>query len=104
MSLFRSLQKSAFWSPLLLGMLAILSFSEERFATEDRDTSIVSQQAFYIGDFADYSEPEQAAFLFFQPGLFAFSLQQAVEFCEFLVKPYRLLSVTQPPIRAGPVV
>lgn len=99
---FRSLQKTAFWSPFLFGLLALLSFSAERFITGEAETAIVNQQSFHPSDFADYSEPEQAAFLIFIPTLSVFSLKQAVEFCEFFAKPYRLLSLKQPPIRAGP--
>lgn len=103
MALLRSFHKSAFWSPFLLGLLAILTLPADGVAREARDTTIFNEQAFSLSEVAEQNESEQAAFLILTPTLSHFSYRQAVEFCKFSAKPYRLLSVTQPPIRAGPL-
>lgn len=49
------------------------------------------------------AESEQAHFLQQSDLSLSFaSVKQAVEFCEFFTKLYRLFNVSNPPIRAGP--
>lgn len=106
MTLFRQLHKSAFWSQLLLSMLAVLALPTSQPSLNEVDLPAVAKSQ--NTDWSELSliqkvETEQAHLLL-QPEIPTIAALQGVIFCEFLAKPYRLHNVVQPPIRAGPFV
>lgn len=101
MGLFRQLHKSAFWSQLLLGMVAILALPVPQTARDAEQNPV--EQTLNLSELsAQQAEIEQAHFIS-QQQISIQIAQQAVTFCEFFAKPYRLQSVANPPIRAGPL-
>ncbi|MGX2948973.1 secA translation cis-regulator SecM [Frederiksenia canicola] len=102
MGLFRQLHKSAFWSQLLLGMVAILALPTAEVAKETEQSPVA--QTLTVSEFAaQQADIEQAHFLS-QTQHSVQIVKQAVVFCEFFAKSYRLYAITNPPIRAGPFV
>lgn len=102
MMLFSHFPKSAFWSHILLGMVAVFALPSLPNIEPNEAAERVEQRL----NFAELKKAETEQTFFLQqeqPNRCILPLQ-AVEFCEFFAKPYRLLSFTQPPIRAGPVV
>lgn len=104
MRFFSQLHKPAFWSQFLLGMVAILALPAVANLEERHAEPVADQQILRLSDLSalKLSEIEQTFFLQQVPQSFTIQPKQAVEFCEFFAKPYRLLSLSQPPIRAGP--
>lgn len=98
---FSSFSKSAFWSPFLLGLVAF--FALPAVSVEANASRPAVEQHVLRVEQALSQQAEITQSLFLQQTS-SFSLSQAVEFCEFFAKPYRLLGFSQPPIRAGPVV
>lgn len=106
MERFSSFSKSAFWSQFLLGLVAIFALPAVSSYENRVESPSIAQQVLMLSEssVAKKTELEQTFFLqtlTLSPVIFPL---QTVEFCEFFAKPYRLLSVEQPPIRAGPVV
>lgn len=111
MGLFRQLHKSAFWSQFLFGMFAILALPIPQTpspvaSTNNEAEQNTIQQTLTLSELVanQQAENEQVYFLFQSPFAFQYVVKQAVVFCKFFAKSYRLESVINPPIRAGPVV
>lgn len=102
MTFFSHFPKSAFWSHILLGMVAVFSLPVlPETAQANAGEEIVGQQ-FSVVELKK-TDTEQPLFLQQAQPTRQLHLQQAVEFCEFSAKLYRLLIVSNPPIRAGPL-
>lgn len=106
MVFFRQLHKSAFWSQLLLGMVAILALPTISQSETDTPQNNYVQQSLTLSELVAFQpiDSEQAHFLFQPEFSFQQTVKQAVIFCQFLTGSYRLESTPNPPIRAGPVV
>lgn len=103
MALFIRFSKPAFWTQFLVGILAVFALPAVS-AQENYSENIVDQQLLNTVEMVKQTECEQSLFLQQDSLNPIISTQQAVEFCIFSAKLYRLESVTNPPIRAGPVV
>lgn len=100
MGLFRQLHKSAFWSQLLLGVVAILALPVPQAANEAEQNPI--EQMLSLNELSlQQADIEQAHFIA-QQQISIQVVKQAVIFCEFFAKSYPLQTVINPPIRAGP--
>lgn len=105
MKRFSNFSKPAFWSQFLLGLVAMLSLPAISPAVENVSPTVVERQVSSFNSFSlQKAERVQAQRPLWLPQTFFSLNKQAVEFCEFFAKPYRLLGFSQPPIRAGPVV
>lgn len=106
MERFSSFSKSAFWSQFLLGLVAIFALPAVSSPANSVENPSIAQQVVTLSEYSVAKKMEREQTLFLQVlELSPFpSLSQAVEFCEFFTKPYRLLGFSLPPIRAGPVV
>ncbi|MDO4697532.1 MAG: secA translation cis-regulator SecM [Pasteurellaceae bacterium] len=103
MGIFRQLHKSAFWSQLLLGMLAVLSLPEAQAVTNPAQPTI--QQSYHLNERSAIQQVERQAIHFLaQTQAIQHAHSQGVTFCRFLARSYPLQSTTPPPIRAGPLV
>lgn len=101
MGIFRQLHKSAFWSQLLLGMVAILSLPAAE-AVPNTAQSNAIQQSYHLSELVatQQAESEQAHFLAQHQTIQ--QAQQRVKICKMFAKIYPLYAVAPPPIRAGP--
>lgn len=105
MKRFSNFSKPAFWSQFFLGLVAMFSLPTISPAVENVSLTVVERQVTSVSSFSlEKAERDQAQRLqWLSPTSFSLN-KQAVEFCEFFAKPYRLLSFKLPPIRAGPLV
>lgn len=102
MTLFSHLPKSFFWSHILLGVLAVFSLPASQGVESHLVGEEIVEQRLNFSELKK-AETEQALFLQQEQQNASLQPRQAVEFCEFFAKPYRLLSLSPPPIRAGPI-
>lgn len=103
MKAFRYFSKSAFWSQFLVGLVAIFALphlGSDHPQNETTNAQIIAQKNLSN----DSIEAEQPYFVRFDSPTIPYQSLQAVTFCEFFVKSYRLDHTTNPPIRAGPQV
>lgn len=107
MRLFKQLHKSAFWSQLLLGMVAILALPIPQSSNEIENNPI--QQTLALSELVAQAQSQfdEAHIHLFLQDLFSHQeviIKQAVTFCQFFASYYRFDTAINPPIRAGPVV
>lgn len=100
---FRHFHKTPFWSQLLFGMFAMLALPEIQVvsANESEQETVINQAVVQQEQVAADSE-QQSPFIIEQRSLLAEIKPQAVTFCEFFAKSYRLDRQNVYPIRAGP--
>lgn len=103
MGLFRQLYKSAFWSQLFLGMVAILALPIVQTPSDTERNTI--EQTLTLSELVTHQHIDTEPAYFLSQTDFSVQIsKQAVAFCPFLATSYRLDSTTNPPIRAGPIV
>lgn len=102
MALFSRFSKPAFWTQFLIGILAV--FALPAVSSQDSLSENIADQQQLVNTIEQVKQAECEQCLFLQQDSYnaAIPHKQAVEFCIFSAKLYRLESVTNPPIRAGP--
>lgn len=104
---FSGLSKSAFWSQFLFGIVAIFALPAVSSIESIQTESVANQQILRLNELSSIKlnkDVEQPLFLQHLPQTLIVQSIQAADFCEFLAKPYCLLSRQKPPIRAGPLL
>lgn len=101
---FRHFHKTPFWSQLLLGMFAMFALPEMQAVNtnESEQETVINQSVIQFEQFALESE-QQSPFILEKQLLLVEKTPQAVHFCEFFAKSYRLDKFNLYPIRAGPL-
>ncbi|MBF0785090.1 DUF2547 family protein [Muribacter muris] len=99
---FRYFSKSAFWSPFLVGLVAIFALphlANGHLHEDTQNSQVFAPEMIEM----DSAESEQPYFVRFDSPIIPFQPLQAVIFCEFFTASYRLIVSPKPPIRAGPL-
>lgn len=103
MRLLKHFYKTPFWSPLLLGIVAIFSLPAVSSSVESEQETVINQTVQSLSAYTDWQEVEQ-------PYLFIAELKlqqplplQAVRFSESFANYYQCDIATNHPIRAGPL-
>ncbi|QLB21247.1 hypothetical protein A6B43_06810 [Vespertiliibacter pulmonis] len=106
MRFFKQLHKSAFWSQLLLGIVAILALPIPQLSNETENSPI--QQTLTLSELVAkaQSQSDETQIYFFLQDLFSLQvvIKQAVTFCQLFTSYYHFDTLVNPPIRAGPVI
>lgn len=100
---FKHFHKTPFWSQLLFGMVAMLALPEIQAVSsnENEQETVINQTLVqYVQSIAETEQ--QALFIAELNDTLAEIKPQAVAFCEFFTKSYRLDRQNVYPIRAGP--
>lgn len=101
MALFSRFSKPVFWTQFLIGILAVFALPATP-SSENHPENIVDQQVINAVASVKQADCEQYLFLQQDNSYKVIPQKQAVEICIFSAKLYRLESVANPPIRAGP--
>lgn len=100
---FHYFSKSVFWSQFLVGLVAMFALPnlESEHLPQQNDAS---NAQFIASELISYEgvEQEQPYFIALDSPTIPYQCLQAVIFCHFLAKPYRVEQTNLPPIRAGP--
>ncbi|WP_373767682.1 secA translation cis-regulator SecM [Glaesserella sp.] len=104
MNFLRHFHKPAFLSQFLLGIVAIFALPATQPLANESDVLPAKQLVLRLSDFSSVQkvELEAAHLLHLEQQPLIIPIKQAVVFCEFFAKSYRLYQVSNPPIRAGP--
>lgn len=100
---FKHFHKTPFWSQLFFGMVAMLALPEVQVinANESEQEAVINQSFLQYVQFTN--EVEQQSLFVAQLNHNIVEIKpQAVHFCEFFTKSYRLDQQNIYPIRAGP--
>ncbi|HGO5823259.1 TPA: secA translation cis-regulator SecM [Mannheimia haemolytica] len=100
---FKHFHKTPIWSQLLFGMLAILALPEIQamHPNESEQEAVINQSL--LQDAQSVTDLEQQSLFITQLKHKVVEIEpQAVHFCEFFAKSYRLDKQNLYPIRAGP--
>ncbi|AUI65299.1 MULTISPECIES: secA translation cis-regulator SecM [Glaesserella] len=106
MNFLRRFHKPALLSQFFLGIVAIFALPAVQPSANESEPLPTNQLVLRLSDFSAVQkvELEAAHLLHLEQQPLITPIKQAVVFCEFFAKSYRLDSVASPPIRAGPVV